>query len=226
LDLLPNVRLPWWMKLRHQRARRLYEEHLPYFSALMRSSSSNKDAINRGLSDLSRYPRTVVRSALHLAIREFSVNNFNKDHTENEKMEMEIISLANGKKALHQEDMDRVEFIGDALMNYITTAAIVAYPVKLTAHAMSEARSFLVSSKVFASYCRILDIQHPHGASDKVLANEVERYIGRIALDESISVAMKRIKDLIFTTTHGHLDQLHGSQIVDMLDFGGTQKAR
>ena len=108
---------------------------------------------------------------------------------------------------VHQ-DYERLEYIGDAVLGYVSADLIYRNHPDMDQGKMSKLRSYLVKSKSLASYARKINlaeyIKAGHSLpseqvnqSDKILEDVFEALIGAIYLDNGIQVAYKYIKNFI-----------------------------
>lgn len=102
-------------------------------------------------------------------------------------------------------DYERLEFMGDAVLGYVSADMIFKSRPEMDQGLMSKLRSHLVKSHSLAEYARKIDlarfIKTGHSlntanivASDKILEDVFEALIGAIYLDLGIEVAYKYIE--------------------------------
>ena len=106
-------------------------------------------------------------------------------------------------------DYERLEYMGDAVLDYIAADIIYhAYPDMAPGN-MSKLRSFLVKSKTLSNYARKINladfIRSGHSISesqlrnsDKILEDSFEALIGAIYLDQGINFAFNFIKNVLY----------------------------
>ena len=116
-------------------------------------------------------------------------------------------------------DYERYEYMGDAVLDYVTADLIFhTYPNMETGN-MSKLRSYLVKSHSLSNYARKIDlyqyIRLGHSVSesqvknsDKILEDCFESLIGAIYLDQGIEVAFNYIKKVLYNDiiTFGNQD--------------------
>lgn len=102
-------------------------------------------------------------------------------------------------------DYERLEFMGDAVLGYVSADLIFKSRPEMDQGLMSKLRSYLVKSHSLAEYAREIDlarfIKTGHSlntanivASDKILEDVFEALIGAIYLDLGIEVVYKYIE--------------------------------
>jgi ribonuclease-3 len=102
-------------------------------------------------------------------------------------------------------DYERLEFIGDAVLGYVSADLIFKHRQELETGDMSKLRSYLVKCSALAHYARTIGlvqyIKAGHSVSkeqinksDRILEDVFEALIGAIFLDNDINVAYKYIE--------------------------------
>ena len=105
-------------------------------------------------------------------------------------------------------DNERLEYMGDAVLDYVSADLIFNEFGEMEPGNMSKLRSFLVNTKSLSSYARKIDladfIKTGHSISekqvqqsDKILENCFEALVGAIYVDQGIEVAFNFIKSMI-----------------------------
>lgn len=111
-------------------------------------------------------------------------------------------------KTKHQ-DYERLEYIGDAVLGFVTADLIFQVHPEMNQGFMSKLRSHLVQSKSLAKYARKIElskyviagqaIDHETiDKSDKILEDVFEALIGAIYLDQGIKKVTSHIKSFIY----------------------------
>ena len=117
-------------------------------------------------------------------------------------------SFVNENRGNHV-DYERIEFIGDGVLDLVVADLIFKIHTNMDQGLMSKLRSSLVRKESLASYARKLGLGEAillgHGEKlnggsnlDKILEDVFESFIGAIYLDQGFEVVYKIIKD-IFT---------------------------
>lgn len=107
------------------------------------------------------------------------------------------------------QDYERLEFVGDSVIGFVSADLIFKLHPELDQGYMSKLRSYLVCSKSLANYSRkyniyeIIRIGHSISKeqlekSDKILEDVFEAFMGAIYLDQGIEVAYKVIEKILF----------------------------
>lgn len=105
-------------------------------------------------------------------------------------------------------DYERLEFIGDAVLGYVSADLIYKYRQEIETGDMSKLRSYLVKCSSLATYARQINladyIKTGHSVSknqinnsDRILEDVFEALIGAIFLDNNIDVAYKYIETFL-----------------------------
>lgn len=109
----------------------------------------------------------------------------------------------------HHSDYERFEYMGDAVLDYVTADLIFnAYP-DMEPGNMSKLRSYLVKSHSLSNYARKINladyIRVGHSISpnqikqsDRILEDGFEALIGAIYLDQGIEFVFNFIKSVLF----------------------------
>lgn len=116
-------------------------------------------------------------------------------------------------------DYERYEYMGDAVLDYVTADLIFHTYPNMEPGNMSKLRSYLVKSHSLSNYARKIDlyqyIRLGHSVSesqvknsDKILEDCFESLIGAIYLDQGIEVAFNYIKKVLYNDiiTFGNQD--------------------
>ena len=109
---------------------------------------------------------------------------------------------------VHQ-DYERLEYIGDAVLGYVSADLIYRLHPEMDQGKMSKLRSYLVKTKSLASYARSISladyIRAGHSLtseqvneSDKILEDVFEALIGAIYLDNGIEVAFNHVRKFLY----------------------------
>lgn len=109
---------------------------------------------------------------------------------------------------VHQ-DYERLEYIGDAVLGYVSADLIYRLHPEMDQGKMSKLRSYLVKTKSLATYARGINladyIKAGHSLtpeqvneSDKILEDVFEALIGAIYLDNGIHVAFDHVKRFLY----------------------------
>ena len=109
---------------------------------------------------------------------------------------------------VHQ-DYERLEYIGDAVLGYVSADLIYRLHPEMDQGKMSKLRSYLVKTKSLASYARSISladyIKAGHSLtseqvneSDKILEDVFEALIGAIYLDNGIEVAFNHVRKFLY----------------------------
>lgn len=105
-------------------------------------------------------------------------------------------------------DYERLEYMGDAVLDYVAADLIYHQYNEMAPGNMSKLRSFLVKSKALSNYARKIDLAdyiiagHSVSAaqlrqSDKILEDCFEALIGAIYLDQGIKFVFNYIKSVL-----------------------------
>ena len=105
-------------------------------------------------------------------------------------------------------DYERLEYMGDAVLDYVSADLIYRSFPNMEPGNMSKLRSFLVKSKTLSNYARKINLAEfiiaGHSVSvqqirqsDKILEDCFESIIGAIYLDQGIEIAYQYIKNIL-----------------------------
>jgi len=114
----------------------------------------------------------------------------------------------NGENKNKHQDYEKLEFMGDAVLNYVTADLVYKNRPEMSEGNLTKLRSVLVSTKPLAAYARKLKLDQyvriGHSISsnqvkesDKILENVFESLIGAIYLDAGIKVAYRLISSVL-----------------------------
>ena len=114
----------------------------------------------------------------------------------------------NGDVNTKHQDYEKLEFMGDAVLGYVTADLVYKNRPEMSEGNLTKLRSVLVSTKPLAAYARSIDlstyIRIGHSitseqvrASDKILENVLEALIGATYLDAGLKTAYGLIKKLL-----------------------------
>ena len=106
-------------------------------------------------------------------------------------------------------DYERLEFIGDSVIGYVSADLIYRLRPELEPGDMSKLRSYLVKSSALANYARTINlanyIKSGHSISpeqinksDRMLEDVFESLTGAIYLDNGVNVAYEYVKHFLF----------------------------
>ena len=102
------------------------------------------------------------------------------------------------------QDYERLEYMGDAVLDYVSADIIFKTHPEMDQGLMSKLRSYLVKSHSLAQYARRINLAesvrvghsipvNQINSSDKILEDVFEALIGAIYLDQGIDAAYKHI---------------------------------
>ena len=114
----------------------------------------------------------------------------------------------NGDANTKHQDYEKLEFMGDAVLGYVTADLVYKNRPEMSEGNLTKLRSVLVSTKPLAEYARKIGlpdyIRIGHSItvnqvkeSDKILENVLEALIGATYLDAGLKVAYGLIKKLL-----------------------------
>ena len=114
----------------------------------------------------------------------------------------------NGEANTKHQDYEKLEFMGDAVLGYVTADLVYKNRPEMSEGNLTKLRSVLVSTKPLAEYARKIGlpdyIRIGHSItvnqvkeSDKILENVLEALIGATYLDAGLKVAYGLIKKLL-----------------------------
>ena len=106
-------------------------------------------------------------------------------------------------------DYERLEYMGDAVLDYVTADLIFHTYPDMEPGNMSKLRSYLVKSHSLSNYARSVELYEfirvgnsisPEqiGRSDRILEDCFEALIGAIYLDQGMEFVFNFIKDILF----------------------------
>ncbi len=113
----------------------------------------------------------------------------------------------NSESNTKHHDYERLEFVGDSVIGFVTADLIFKLHPEMDQGLMSKLRSYLVCSKALSAYARkynlyeLIHIGHSITKeqlvkSDKILEDVFEAFIGALYLDQGIEVAYRVIKEI------------------------------
>ena len=116
----------------------------------------------------------------------------------------------NGEANTKHQDYEKLEFIGDAVLGYVTADLVYKNRPEMSEGDLTKLRSVLVSTKPLAAYARKIKLNdyvrigHSITAeqvkqSDKILENVLESLIGATYLDAGLNNAYRLIKGLLLS---------------------------
>ena len=114
----------------------------------------------------------------------------------------------NGDANTKHQDYEKLEFMGDAVLGYVTADLVYKNRPEMSEGNLTKLRSVLVSTKPLAEYARKINLHEyiriGHSItlnqvkeSDKILENVLEALIGAIYLDAGLKSAYGVIKKLL-----------------------------
>lgn len=106
------------------------------------------------------------------------------------------------------QDYERLEYMGDAVLDYVSADLIFKMHPEMDQGLMSKLRSYLVKSHTLANYARKMNLANyirvghsiaveQINKSDKILEDVFEALIGAIYLDQGIEVAYRHIASFL-----------------------------
>ena len=131
-------------------------------------------------------------------------------------------SSCNNDENVSTRDYERIEFIGDSIIGFVSADLIYKLHEEMDQGLMSKLRSYLVCSKSLAQLARDIGlveyIRVGHSISrdqlyksDKILEDVFESFMGAIYLDLGLDAAYRIIKDLLYDA----IEQTGIDEIVD-----------
>ena len=149
---------------------------------------------------------------------------FEKIHVKPKSLENYKLALThpsyNADARTKHQDYERLEYIGDAVLGFVSADLIFNMYPDMDQGLMTKLRSNLVKSKSLANYARRIDLAsyivaghsispEKINESDKILEDVFESLIGAIYLDQGIKKAHSYIKSFIYNDIkHARLDEL------------------
>ena len=129
----------------------------------------------------------------------------------------------NGDANTKHQDYEKLEFMGDAVLNFVTADLVYKNRPELSEGNLTKLRSVLVSTKPLAAYARKINlpeyIRIGHSItldqvknSDKILENVFEALVGAIYLDAGMKPAYRLISSLL-------LEDIKAYDIDDLTDY-------
>ena len=114
----------------------------------------------------------------------------------------------NGEANTKHQDYEKLEFMGDAVLGYVTADLVYTYRPEMSEGNLTKLRSVLVSTKPLAAYARKIHLdeyvrighsitQTQVKESDKILENVFESLVGAIYLDAGLNSAYRFIKKVL-----------------------------
>ena len=121
----------------------------------------------------------------------------------------------NGEVNTKHQDYEKLEFIGDAVLGYVTADLVYKNRPEMSEGDLTKLRSVLVSTKPLAAYARKINLEQyvriGHSItleqvkqSDKILENVLESLIGATYLDAGLNTAYRLIKSLLLKDIKGY----------------------
>ena len=129
----------------------------------------------------------------------------------------------NGDANTKHQDYEKLEFMGDAVLGYVTADLVYKNRPELSEGNLTKLRSVLVSTKPLAAYARSINLHEyvriGHSItlkqvkeSDKILENVLEALIGATYLDAGLKTAYGFIKKLL-------LKDIKNYDVDDLTDY-------
>ena len=114
----------------------------------------------------------------------------------------------NGDVNTKHQDYEKLEFMGDAVLGYVTADLVYKNRPEMSEGNLTKLRSVLVSTKPLANYARKINlpdyIRIGHSitvdqvkSSDKILENVFEALVGAVYLDAGLKYAYRLISSLL-----------------------------
>lgn len=114
----------------------------------------------------------------------------------------------NGEVNTKHQDYEKLEFMGDAVLGYVTADLVYKNRPEMSEGNLTKLRSVLVSTKPLAAYARKIHLdeyvrighsitQAQVKESDKILENVFESLVGAIYLDAGLNTAYRFIKKVL-----------------------------
>ena len=114
----------------------------------------------------------------------------------------------NGEVNTKHQDYEKLEFMGDAVLGYVTADLVYKNRPEMSEGNLTKLRSVLVSTKPLAAYARKIHLdeyvrighsitQSQVKESDKILENVFESLVGAIYLDAGLNTAYRFIKKVL-----------------------------
>ena len=129
----------------------------------------------------------------------------------------------NGDANTKHQDYEKLEFMGDAVLGYVTADLVYKNRPEMSEGNLTKLRSVLVSTKPLAEYARKINLHEyiriGHSItlnqvkeSDKILENVLEALIGAIYLDAGLKYAYGLIMRLL-------LNDIKNYDVDDLTDY-------
>ena len=129
----------------------------------------------------------------------------------------------NGDANTKHQDYEKLEFMGDAVLNFVTADLVYKNRPEMSEGNLTKLRSVLVSTKPLAAYARKINlpeyIRIGHSitleqvkTSDKILENVFESLVGAIYLDAGLKPAYRLISSLL-------LEDIKNYDVDDLTDY-------
>ena len=129
----------------------------------------------------------------------------------------------NGDANTKHQDYEKLEFMGDAVLNFVTADLVYKYRPEMSEGNLTKLRSVLVSTKPLATYARKINLHEyiriGHSitidqvkSSDKILENVFEALVGAIYLDAGLKPAYRMISSLL-------LEDIKAYDVDDLTDY-------
>ena len=129
----------------------------------------------------------------------------------------------NGDANTKHQDYEKLEFMGDAVLNFVTADLVYKHRPEMSEGNLTKLRSVLVSTKPLAAYARKIKL-HEYirigqsitleqvKTSDKILENVFESLVGAIYLDAGLKPAYRLISSLL-------LEDIKAYDVDDLTDY-------
>ena len=129
----------------------------------------------------------------------------------------------NGEVNTKHQDYEKLEFMGDAVLGYVTADLVYKNRPEMSEGNLTKLRSVLVSTKPLAAYARKIHLDEyvriGHSitleqvkTSDKILENVFESLVGAIYLDAGLKPAYRLISSLL-------LEDIKNYDVDDLTDY-------
>jgi ribonuclease-3 len=129
----------------------------------------------------------------------------------------------NGDANTKHQDYEKLEFMGDAVLNFVTADLVYKSRPEMSEGNLTKLRSVLVSTKPLAAYARKIKLHEyiriGHSitleqvkTSDKILENVFESLVGAIYLDAGLKPAYRLISSLL-------LEDIKNYDVDDLTDY-------
>jgi ribonuclease-3 len=129
----------------------------------------------------------------------------------------------NGDANTKHQDYEKLEFMGDAVLNFVTADLVYKNRPEMSEGNLTKLRSVLVSTKPLAAYARKIKLHEyiriGHSitleqvkTSDKILENVFESLVGAIYLDAGLKPAYRLISSLF-------LEDIKNYDVDDLTDY-------